>query len=168
MEATSSLINICKTLCTNKISDNILYLAIGKVEKYSDTRALTKTQKIKFEHSFYDQGKITYQNYIKHNFINLDFITDLIYKEQKKISEADFNMYYTSEEKTIIVAYLIYSSFKKDNDDILYHAAINIPPYHPIKSDKKFDANWQIYDTIKHLRQNKMNKLAKYFSIKKR
>lgn len=143
-EATSGLINLCNDICFNKTSDNILYLAIGKVAKYSDTRALRWTQKIKFGLSFHDQEKITYRNYIKHNFTDLDFIADLIYKEQKKISEADFNMYYTSEEKTIIVVYLVYSSFKKEYEDILFHAGIAIPPYHPTNSDKKFDANWQI------------------------
>ena len=45
-EATSGLINLCNDICFNKTSDNILYLAIGKVAKYSDTRALRWTQKI--------------------------------------------------------------------------------------------------------------------------
>lgn len=46
--------------------------------------------------------------------------------------------------KRIIVVYLVYSSFKKEYEDILFHAGIAIPPYHPTNSDKKFDANWQI------------------------
>lgn len=141
-KATHALISMCNELCFNETSDNIHYIAIGKVNKYSDTHVLKKTQKIKFIQTFSDEREIMYQNYIKQNFIDLDFLADLIHKEQDKISVVDFNICYTSEKKTIIVVWLIYSSFKKE--DILWHIGIIQPQNHLINSDKKFDANWQI------------------------
>lgn len=142
-EATSGLVKLCNEMCINEISNDILYIVIGKLNKYSDTRVLKREQKLKFKNAFSDGRKVMYRNYIKHNFVNFDTLVDLVYKEQDKISEVDFNMYYTSELRTIIVVYLSYL-LRGEGTDIMYHVAITLPPYLPVEFKGKFDVNWQI------------------------
>ena len=115
------LLNMYQQLCGNKISGNISFIIRDK----TDDKLVPK-----------DLESIVHRNFKKHQFVDMDHLVDKIYDRQKEVSWVDFNLYYTSDEETVVVVYLIRSA--TCNDKLQYH--VGIPPFYQKGSEEKVDA----------------------------
>lgn len=115
------LLNMYHQLCGNKISSNISFIIMDM----TGDKLLPK-----------DLESIVHRNFKKHQFVDLDHLVDKIYDRQNEVSWVDFNLYYTSDEETVVVVYLIRST--TCNDKLQYH--VGIPPFYQKGSKEKVDA----------------------------
>lgn len=135
-EATSTLLEMARNSCWNKISDNTSYI-ISEIKKGVRNRTERKKENEKKEPE--SLGKITAE--LKAIYENLYDINLYIYKSEK--------------EKTIIeIQYYPKSSLESDfyetvkNNEPMLHMKVEIPPYVNNKTEK-YDVNWEL-GGIKH------------------
>lgn len=146
-DATSTLLEMARKSCYNKISDNTTYI-ISEIKNDIRSRAERKKTNDKKHPKTLEQ--ITTE--LQAIYENLYDINLYIYNAKKKITIIEIQYYPKSSLESSFYETVKY------NDPML-HCKIRIPPYINDKS-KKYDVNWEL-GGIKH----KWNALLKKISI---
>lgn len=134
-EATSTLLEMARNSCWNKISDNITYL-ISEI-KNDELNAFDKRKERKKENE-------------KRIAKSLEQISTELKAIYKNLYDINLYIYKSEKENTIIeIQYFPKSSLESDfyetikyNEPML-HCKIGIPPYVNNKSEK-YDVNWEL------------------------
>jgi len=134
-EATSSLLEMARNSCWNKISDNTSFL-ISEI-KNDGTNAFEKRIKRKKE----NEKKVTK---------SLEQISTELKTIYKNLYDINLRIYKSKKEYTVIeIQYYPKSSLESDfyetvkyNDPML-HCKIGVPPYKNNKTEK-YDVNWEL------------------------
>lgn len=166
---TERLLDMCRDTCVNNTSESILYMPVEICAGRWHRRrirpkipSLCSGWKNDREHS--GQTRKIYRCFVKNRFMGLSNLVDLIYDNQENISWVDFELYYSSEFVTIIITKLV-SPRVSEKYGLQYHAAIPFPAYMPLRSNEKFDANWQLLChgiDLKDYRRMVVEKVLKY------
>ena len=134
-EATSTLLEMARNSCWNKISENTSYI-ISEIKNDSRNFEIHRFEKNKENQK---KKPVTLENAtaeLKSIYQNLYDINLEIYKSQKNKTIVDIRYYPKSALESD------YYETVKNNDPML-HCKVGIPPYASNKS-KKYDVNWEL------------------------
>lgn len=136
-EMTAALLCMADDICYNKISRKVLYF----------TRLIKEKQK---REDFEEADRNTFQLYKKGKFLTAEQLVTEIKKHQKYLNEVDLNLYFSSAEKTVVLACLIFTEKKnwfsyKLSERLIFHCGIKISPsYSTNQENEKMDVNWHL------------------------
>ncbi|WP_299683632.1 hypothetical protein [uncultured Dokdonia sp.] len=134
-EATSSLLEMAKNSCWNKISDNTRYL-ISEI-KNDELNALDKRKERKRENNKKISKSLEQiSSELKDIYENLYDINLYIYKSEKNNTIIEIQYYPKSSLESEF-----YETVK--NNEPMLHCKIGIPPGYNGKKEK-FDVNWEL------------------------
>ena len=100
--------------------------------------------------SFEEADRNTFQLYKKGKFLTAEQLVTEIKKHQKYLNEVDLNLYFSSAEKTVVLACLIFTEKKnwfsyKLSERLIFHCGIKISPsYSTNQENGKMDVNWHL------------------------
>ena len=136
-EMTAALLRMADDICYNKISRKVVYF----------TRLIKEKQK---KEGFEETDRNTFQLYKKGKFLTAEQLVTEIKKHQKYLNEVDLNLYFSSAEKTVVLACLIFTEKKnwfsyKLSERLIFHCGIKISPsYSTNQENGKMDVNWHL------------------------
>ena len=136
-EMTAALLRMADDICYNRISRKVVYF----------TRLIKEKQK---REDFEEADRNTFQLYKKGKFLTAEQLVTEIKKHQKYLNEVDLNLYFSSAEKTVVLACLIFTEKKnwfsyKLSERLIFHCGIKISPsYSTNQENGKMDANWHL------------------------
>ncbi|WP_314771374.1 hypothetical protein [Capnocytophaga sputigena] len=136
-EMTAALLRMADDICYNKISRKVVYF----------TRLIKEKQK---KEGFEETDRNTFQLYKKGKFLTAEQLVTEIKKHQKYLNEVDLNLYFSSAEKTVVLACLIFTEKKnwfsyKLSERLIFHCGIKISPsYSTNQENEKMDVNWHL------------------------
>ena len=136
-EMTAALLRMADDICYNKISRKVVYF----------TRLIKEKQK---KEDFEEADRNTFQLYKKGKFLTAEQLVTEIKKHQKYLNEVDLNLYFSSAEKTVVLACLIFTEKKnwfsyKLSERLIFHCGIKISPsYSTNQENGKMDVNWHL------------------------
>ena len=136
-EMTAALLRMADDICYNKISRKVVYF----------TRLIKEKQK---REGFEEADRNTFQLYKKEKFLTTEQLVTEIKKHQKYLNEVDLNLYFSSAEKTVVLACLIFTEKKnwfsyKLSERLIFHCGIKISPsYSTNQENGKMDVNWHL------------------------
>ena len=136
-EMTAALLHKADDICYNKISRKVVYF----------TRLIKEKQK---REDFEEADRNTFQLYKKGKFLTAEQLVTEIKKHQKYLNEVDLNLYFSSAEKTVVLACLIFTEKKnwfsyKLLERLIFHCDIKISPsYSTNQENGKMDVNWHL------------------------
>ena len=136
-EMTAALLRMADDICYNRISRKVVYF----------TRMIKEKQK---KEGFEETDKNTFQLYKKGKFLTAEQLVTEIKKHQKYLNEVDLNLYFSSAEKTVVLACLIFTEKKnwfsyKLSERLIFHCGIKISPsYSTNQENEKMDVNWHL------------------------
>ena len=136
-EMTAALLRMADDICYNRISRKVVYF----------TRLIKEKQK---REDFEETDRNTFQLYKKGKFLTAEQLVTEIKKHQKYLNEVDLNLYFSSAEKTVVLACLIFTEKKnwfsyKLSERLIFHCGIKISPsYSPNQENGKMDVNWHL------------------------
>ena len=136
-EMTTALLRMADDICYNKISRKVVYF----------TRLIKEKQK---REGFEEADRNTFQLYKKGKFLTAEQLVTEIKKHQKYLNEVDLNLYFSSAEKTVVLACLIFTEKKnwfsyKLSERLIFHCGIKISPsYSTNQENEKMDVNWHL------------------------
>ncbi len=136
-EMTAALLRMADDICYNKISRKVVYF----------TRLIKEKQK---REDFEETDRNTFQLYKKGKFLTAEQLVTEIKKHQKYLNEVDLNLYFSSAEKTVVLACLIFTEKKnwfsyKLSERLIFHCGIKISPSYSTNQEKeKMDVNWHL------------------------
>ena len=100
--------------------------------------------------SFEEADRNTFQLYKKGKFLTAEQLVTEIKKHQKYLNEVNLNLYFSSAEKTVVLACLIFTEKKnwfsyKLSERLIFHCGIKISPsYSTNQENGKMDVNWHL------------------------
>jgi len=133
-EMTAALLRMADDICYNRISRKVVYF----------TRLIKEKQK---REDFEEADRNTFQLYKKGKFLTAEQLVTEIKKHQKYLNEVDLNLYFSSAEKTVVLACLIFTEKKnwfsyKLSERLIFHCGIKISPsYSTNQENGKMDVN---------------------------
>ena len=136
-EMTAALLRMADDICYNRISRKVVYF----------TRLIKEKQK---KEGFEETDRNTFQLYKKGKFLTAEQLVTEIKKHQKYLNEVDLNLYFSSAEKTVVLACLIFTEKKnwfsyKLSERLIFHCGIKISPsYSTNQENGKMDVNWHL------------------------
>ncbi len=136
-EMTAALLRMADDICYNRISRKVVYF----------TRLIKEKQK---KEGFEEADRNTFQLYKKGKFLTAEQLVTEIKKHQKYLNEVDLNLYFSSAEKTVVLACLIFTEKKnwfsyKLSERLIFHCGIKISPsYSTDQENGKMDVNWHL------------------------
>ena len=136
-EMTAALLRMADDICYNRISRKVVYF----------TRLIKEKQK---KEGFEETDRNTFQLYKKGKFLTAEQLVTEIKKHQKYLNEVDLNLYFSSAEKTVVLACLIFTEKKnwfsyKLSERLIFHCGIKISPsYSTNQENEKMDVNWHL------------------------
>ena len=136
-EMTAALLRMADDICYNRISRKVVYF----------TRLIKEKQK---REDFEEADRNTFQLYKKGKFLTAEQLVTEIKKHQKYLNEVDLNLYFSSAEKTVVLACLIFTEKKnwfsyKLSERLIFHCGIKISPsYSTNQENGKMDVNWHL------------------------
>ena len=136
-EMTAALLRMADDICYNRISRKVVYF----------TRLIKEKQK---REDFEEADRNTFQLYKKGKFLTAEQLVTEIKKHQKYLNEVDLNLYFSSAEKTVVLACLIFTEKKnwfsyKLSERLIFHCGIKISPsYSTNQENEKMDVNWHL------------------------
>ena len=136
-EMTAALLRMADDICYNKISRKVVYF----------TRLIKEKQK---REGFEEADRNTFQLYKKEKFLTTEQLVTEIKKHKKYLNEVDLNLYFSSAEKTVVLACLIFTEKKnwfsyKLSERLIFHCGIKISPsYSTNQENGKMDVNWHL------------------------
>jgi hypothetical protein len=136
-EMTPALLRMADDICYNRISRKVVYF----------TRLIKEKQK---REDFEEADRNTFQLYKKGKFLTAEQLVTEIKKHQKYLNEVDLNLYFSSAEKTVVLACLIFTEKKnwfsyKLSERLIFHCGIKISPsYSTNQENGKMDVNWHL------------------------
>ena len=134
-EATSTLLEMAKNSCWNKISNNTSYIISEKVNiEQNSFQKRIERKKANNKKKTKSLEQITAK--LKDIYENLYDINLCIYKSQKENTIIEIQYYLKSSHESEF-----YETVKNNNP--MLHAKIGIPPYVNNKTEK-YDVNWEL------------------------
>ena len=136
-EMTAALLRMADDICYNRISRKVVYF----------TRLIKEKQK---REDFEEADRNTFQLYKKGKFLTAEQLVTEIKKHQKYLNEVNLNLYFSSAEKTVVLACLIFTEKKnwfsyKLSERLIFHCGIKISPsYSTNQENGKMDVNWHL------------------------
>ena len=136
-EMTAALLRMADDICYNRISRKVVYF----------TRLIKEKQK---REDFEEADRNTFQLYKKGKFLTAEQLVTEIKKHQKYLNEVDLNLYFSSAEKTVVLACLIFTEKKnwfsyKLSERLIFHCGIKkSPSYSTNQENGKMDVNWHL------------------------
>ena len=136
-DMTAALLRMADDICYNRISRKVVYF----------TRLIKEKQK---REDFEEADRNTFQLYKKGKFLTAEQLVTEIKKHQKYLNEVDLNLYFSSAEKTVVLACLIFTEKKnwfsyKLSERLIFHCDIKISPsYSTNQENGKMDVNWHL------------------------
>lgn len=136
-EMTAALLRMADDICYNRISRKVVYF----------TRLIKEKQK---KEGFEETDRNTFQLYKKGKFLTAEQLVTEIKKHQKYLNEVDLNLYFSSAEKTVVLACLIFTEKKnwfsyKLSERLIFHCGIKkSPSYSTNQENGKMDVNWHL------------------------
>lgn len=136
-EMTAALLRMADDIYYNRISRKVVYF----------TRLIKEKQK---KEGFEETDRNTFQLYKKGKFLTAEQLVTEIKKHQKYLNEVDLNLYFSSAEKTVVLACLIFTEKKnwfsyKLSERLIFHCGIKISPsYSTNQENGKMDVNWHL------------------------
>ena len=136
-EMTAALLRMADDICYNRISRKVVYF----------TRLIKEKQK---REDFEEADRNTFQLYKKGKFLTAEQLVTEIKKHQKYLNVVDLNLYFSSAEKTVVLACLIFTEKKnwfsyKLSERLIFHCGIKISPsYSTNQENGKMDVNWHL------------------------
>nr|WP_314473230.1 hypothetical protein [uncultured Capnocytophaga sp.] len=100
--------------------------------------------------SFEEADRNTFQLYKKGKFLTAEQLVTEIKKHQKYLNEVNLNLYFSSAEKTVVLACLIFTEKKnwfsyKLSERLIFHCGIKkSPSYSTNQENGKMDVNWHL------------------------
>lgn len=136
-EMTAALLRMADDICYNRISRKVVYF----------TRLIKEKQK---KEGFEETDRNTFQLYKKGKFLTAEQLVTEIKKHKKYLNEVDLNLYFSSAEKTVVLACLIFTEKKnwfsyKLSERLIFHCGIKkSPSYSTNQENGKMDVNWHL------------------------
>lgn len=99
---------------------------------------------------FEEADRNTFQLYKKGKFLTAEQLVTEIKKHQKYLNEVNLNLYFSSAEKTVVLACLIFTEKKnwfsyKLSERLIFHCGIKkSPSYSTNQENGKMDVNWHL------------------------
>ena len=155
-EMTTALLRMADDICYNKISRKVVYF----------TRLIKEKQK---REGFEEADRNTFQLYKKGKFLTAEQLVTEIKKHQKYLNVVDLNLYFSSAEKTVVLACLVFTEKKnwfrhKLSENLIFHCAIRISPSYSTNEEKeKMDANWHLDKFFTKMTKEEIKFLAVVF-----
>ena len=135
-EMTAALLRMADDICYNRISRKVVYF----------TRLIKEKQK---REDFEEADRNTFQLYKKGKFLTAEQLVTEIKKHQKYLNEVDLNLYFSSAEKTVVLACLIFTEKKnwfsyKLSERLIFHCGIKISPSYSTNQENGKIVNWHL------------------------